>query len=68
VRHLPDEIYERYPDIPWRRIVSLSHMVRHAHFRLDPDVIWGVITTQLPPLHAVIQRIIADEGQTAVHP
>ena len=66
VNHLPSEIYERHPDIPWRRIVGLSHKVRHEYFRLDHDVIWEVIILHLPPLHATIQRIIADLVQPAL--
>lgn len=51
--------------MPWRKIIALSHKVRHEYFRLDPDVIWDVITEHLPPLHVAIRRMIAQEERRA---
>lgn len=66
--HLPPELRDRYPEVPWRKIIALSHKVRHEYFRLDPDVIWGVITDHLPPLHVAVRRMVAEEEQRADAP
>ena len=56
--HLPPDLYDRYHKIPWRKIVGLSHKLRHEYFRIDPDVIWLVLVDHLPPLRDAIQTII----------
>lgn len=58
--NLPPDYYERYPDIPWRKIIGLSHKLRHEYFRIDADVIWYVLVDYLPTLHDAIKAIIAE--------
>lgn len=61
--HLPGELQDRYPEIPWRKVIMLSHRLRHEYFRIDADIIWEVITVHLPPLHLTIKKMIADLSQ-----
>jgi uncharacterized protein with HEPN domain len=61
--HLPATLHARYPDVPWRKIVGMSHRLRHEYFRIDAKVLWLVITEHLPPFHAAIKRMIAEEDQ-----
>jgi uncharacterized protein with HEPN domain len=61
VNHLPEDLRARHPDVPWRKIISMSHRLRHGYFRIDGDILWLVITDHLEPLHAAIKRMIAEE-------
>lgn len=29
-RHLPDDLKERHPEVPWRRVADLGNWLRHA--------------------------------------
>ena len=38
------------PDQPWRAIRSLGNVLRHEYQVLDVQVIWRIVTTDLPAL------------------
>lgn len=50
-KQIPDEIRERYPEIPWRRIAGLRDVLAHAYFSLEEDMLWQVIAENMPALH-----------------
>jgi len=48
--HIPEDIRERYPEVPWTKVVGLRNVVIHHYFGVDVDTIWFIITRQLPEL------------------
>jgi hypothetical protein len=46
------------PEIPWRRVVGLRNRIIHEYFGVDLEIVWSVITDDLPPLRSEIKRII----------
>lgn len=54
---VPEAFREAHPDIPWRQIVGLRDVVIHPYFAIDPEAIWTIITTQLPPLFSALQAV-----------
>lgn len=61
VKHLPDRIRNKYSTTPWRQIAGMRDIIIHEYFGITLDMIWVVITEDLPELKAVIQKIIAEE-------
>ena len=56
--HIPGEIREKYPDIPWRMIVATRNQLIHAYLGIDNDTLWSIIREDVPEL--VIQlRVLA---------
>lgn len=55
---IPDEERARYPDIPWPEIVSLRNRLIHGYDSVDFDILWQVITTDLPALIKTLEHII----------
>jgi uncharacterized protein with HEPN domain len=49
-RHLPAEIQERKPEIPWRKIADLGNVLRHGYFAINTDLIWVIICESARPL------------------
>lgn len=43
-----------YPEIPWVDIRGIRNLIIHEYFRVNLNIIWQTIQTDLPPL---IQRI-----------
>ena len=60
--HLPNDLRERYPEVPWHRIIGLGHKLRHEYFRIDPEVIWNVLTVHLPSLHKNIKQMVEEHN------
>ena len=47
--HVPEDIREKAPDIPWNRIVGLRNTVIHHYFGVDHTTVWFIIREQLSP-------------------
>jgi uncharacterized protein with HEPN domain len=53
-----------HPQIPWRQITGMRIILAHQYFRVDPDIVWGVASTQLEPLVEQLRAILPPEGQS----
>ena len=58
---LPDELRQRHPEVPWARITGLRNRLIHAYDYINLDIIWAIVTTDLPYLIEQLERIL-DEG------
>ena len=54
---VPKEERDRIPDIPWPEIVSLRNRLIHGYDTVDFDVLWEILTQDLPPLIEVLEKI-----------
>lgn len=59
VRHLPDDLLARHPDLPWAQIKAIGNKVRHEYHRLEPKVIWDVVVYDLEALELVVRTELA---------
>jgi uncharacterized protein with HEPN domain len=48
-----------YPHIPWSQIVSLRHRLIHVYDSVDLDILWEILTKDLPPLIVDLESIIS---------
>ncbi len=48
---------QQNPNIPWSQIVSLRHRLIHGYDTINLDILWKILTDDLPPLIAQLQRI-----------
>ena len=46
-RNIPENIREKYPDIPWKRMIGLRNIIIHDYFGVDSSIIWKIVTTNL---------------------
>jgi len=46
------------PQIPWQRIVGLRNRLIHAYDQVDFDVLWEIVTEDLPPLVTELQHLL----------
>lgn len=54
-RNIPEEVVEKYPDIPWGRMVSMRNKVLHEYFGVDLGILWQTIHEDLPGLKEKIE-------------
>ncbi len=45
---LPDNFKQQFPNIAWRQIIGLRNVVIHKYFRVDTEILWHIVTTDLP--------------------
>jgi uncharacterized protein with HEPN domain len=60
VRHIPSELKDRRPDIPWKQVVAMGSVLRHEYHRIADPIVWRLVTDDLPPLKAAIEALERD--------
>ncbi|KEQ09170.1 hypothetical protein GV67_00410 [Pseudorhizobium pelagicum] len=53
-RHIPSELLEQAPEVPWPSIRGMGNILRHQYHRIVNDVIWDVVIHDLPILRLAI--------------
>ena len=57
VRTIPQEIQEKYPEVPWGKIQGIRNILVHEYFRLDEEMLWKTIQDDIPRLIKILQKI-----------
>jgi len=60
-RRVSPQLQQAHPDIPWRNIVGIRHKVVHDYFYVDYDIIWDVVTSDLPGLVSKLELIVGSD-------
>ena len=60
-KKLSEDLKLRYPMVPWKRVAGLRDVISHGYFRVDYELIWGVITKTLPDFKIAIVKIRKEE-------
>jgi len=63
-RSIPEEFRQKYPDIPWKRIVGIRNIIIHEYFGVNLERIWEVAKNDLPALKPLIARAREDLTRT----
>ncbi len=58
--HLSDNVTNDHPQVPWRQIVAMRNRVVHGYFEVDLDILWYVVTVDVPQLSAHVSAILAE--------
>lgn len=60
IKHLPEELKNKYPDIEWRDIAGMRDRLIHVYFGVDYKLVWETITVNLPDLYIKISKILEE--------
>ncbi|MDR1866555.1 MAG: DUF86 domain-containing protein [Bacteroidales bacterium] len=59
-KHSKGLLLSKYPSIPWKKIMGMRDVIAHHYFEIDPDVVFAIVKTAIPPLLEVIRQIKTD--------
>ncbi len=48
----------KYPNIPWKKIIGMRSILAHQYFRIDLDVVWSTVSEHLPSLKKTVQEML----------
>ena len=60
-RHVPAEVQKAYPHIPWRQMRAMRNLLVHEYDRVDPDVVFETVRTDLPDVVVSLKKLLRDE-------
>jgi len=49
-RRLTDDVKERHPEIPWKKVAGIGNIVRHAYENVSANALWKLTHDDLPVL------------------
>jgi uncharacterized protein with HEPN domain len=51
-KRLPDDFRQKNPNVEWKKIVGLRNRIIHEYFGVDLDIIWRIISKDLPEFNS----------------
>lgn len=54
---LGDDLRNRHPEVPWRRIIAIRNALVHGYFGLDLQEVWMAVERDLPKLKQQVKNI-----------
>jgi len=60
---IPKAECDLHPEIPWPQIISLRNRLIHGYASVDFDILWQIITSDVPPLILALEAILAGKYQ-----
>lgn len=60
VYKLTNEFKQLHPDTPWGVIEKMRHILVHDYFKINFDVLWDVVSQDIPKLKSQIEAYIKE--------
>ena len=57
-RHVSREFAASHAEIPWENIIGMRHKVVHDYLGVDEDIVWQVVTEDLPNLVEALEPLV----------
>ena len=57
-KNIPDQIKEKYPQIPWKDIAGMRDKLIHAYSEVDLNLVWKTILKRLPELKSFLDDVL----------
>ncbi|GHT34738.1 DUF86 domain-containing protein [Bacteroidia bacterium] len=54
---LTNELRATHPEIEWRKVIGLRHVLVHGYYNIENEQIWEIILDDLKPFKQKIQQI-----------
>ena len=55
---IPDEVEEKYPQVPWSLMRAMRNRLVHVYFSVDERLLWETVQNDLPVLVPALQSLL----------
>ena len=56
--HIPDDVEQEHPQIPWSLMRAMRNRLVHVYFAVDERLLWDTIQNDLPGLLSSLQSLV----------
>jgi len=60
VKRLPEQLYTRYPDIPWKEIAGMRNHLSHGYDSVDYQVLWNTVKQDIPLFVEQVEEMLKE--------
>jgi uncharacterized protein with HEPN domain len=61
--HVLEDICLKHTEVPWYDMRGMRNFVVHEYFRASDAVIWDTVQVDLPPLPALLKKILEEKSE-----
>ncbi|AEH51648.1 HepT-like ribonuclease domain-containing protein [Pseudothermotoga thermarum] len=58
VKHIPEDVRNTYPEIPWKDIAGMRDKLIHAYFGVNIKIVWNTVKQRIPQLKPLFERVL----------
>jgi len=62
VRHLPQEVIDAHPELPWSEMRAMRNVVVHEYFGVTSETLWKTAREDLPAIIEPLRELLASSG------
>ena len=55
---LSSEFREKYPDVPWKRMVGMRNILAHQYDKVEFEALWNVVHIGVPDILAKLEPLV----------
>jgi uncharacterized protein with HEPN domain len=59
-KNLSEQLRAKYPSLPWKSMAGARDRLIHHYLGVNLDIVWQIITTDLPQVASQLQSIEED--------
>jgi uncharacterized protein with HEPN domain len=64
-KNLSMRLRNRHPEVPWKAMAGVRDRLIHDYFGVNLDIVWQIVTGELPQLATQIEEIMQSEQDDA---
>src|SRR5438876_230364 len=57
-RHIPDDVIQAHPQIPWPLMRGMRNRVVHGYFQVDAAIVWDTCQSDLPSIIEPLRKVL----------
>ncbi|MDR2938167.1 MAG: DUF86 domain-containing protein [Prevotellaceae bacterium] len=61
---LTKEFREQHPEIEWRDIISMRHILVHGYYQTKDSIVWDTVKKYLPHLNEQVKKIYENGNES----